>query len=281
MQNKQQIDKYLNLSKLFFLSVITALFSLLLVFLISGITVLYFSYDFNIRAILTFSGAVFQTPASSPVWTKDAIITIYLANPILSFFLGLVFMLLFVSVKKKSQSLMFLLFWGMIFSFSNAFGIFVEEGIAKSGTYRVSEIMQFGDVILVISVILAVYFLYVIGLMTGKLLILSIGENWKQHQKPKLNYYLVSFVIPWIMSLAFFAYIGRYKIIVSQLIIYALGCILLLPVLWTQAPRKESLNLEVVSSLNFLDAVAAVLMFFGSWLIYSFLHRGITLPLVF
>ncbi len=265
--------------KTFFISLFTAMPALWTIFLFSGLVTLYFSYDFDIYARFGLKGVEFITAKDSPAWTRDATVTIYLANPILSFFSGLIFMFLLRFLKKKSNPVFWFLLWMTIFSFGNAFGVLIEEGISKSGFYEVSKVLDLGIIVLIISVAVSLYLLYLSGIITGKLILSAIDENYKKDGKLKTNMFLSLLLFPWLINLAVFILLTR-ATNMSQIIIFVMSLIIVLPVLWVYPSQVKDPGAKLPAAGNYLDIITLILMMILAYTIYSAIKHGIELPVV-
>ncbi len=262
----------------FISSLTTSVFAICVVYLLSGLVNLYFAYDFNIYARFNLSGVHFLTPKSSTAWTRDAIVTIYLSNAILSFFIGLAFMFLMIFVHKKSPTIYFFFVWMIVFSFGNAFGIFIEQGIAKNGIYEVSKVLDLGIVVLVTVVAVSIYFLYLMGIILGKLILINTPNKFKYKNKLQKSRFFITLFIPWLISIFIFVLLSD-KMLTSQTIIFLLSIIILLPVLWINTPDKENIIAEPPQTFNLLDAVTLILLIIVIIILYFTLKHGIVLPI--
>ncbi len=254
-------------------SFVSALFAWYLERLLSGLTTLYFSYDLNIKAVLHLSGITFFTLTSSPVWTHDAIITINLAAPIMNLFLGLIIMAIFIFSKRKTQSMTFFMLWIMIYSFTGIFGSFVENNLARTGLYTVSRLMDIGVIFQIIFIVLSLYFLYIMGLAIGKLVMLIIPEKFKQEDRIKTSFFLIVFVFPWLLVLA----VSFRSLSVSTVLTYLLGFIVMLPFNWMQKPEKRGLHMKMLPGFLQIDVFSLLVYLFGVLLIHQMLGAGMTL----
>ncbi|GMT44894.1 MAG: hypothetical protein IEMM0006_0726 [bacterium] len=258
---------------IFIISFVSALFAWYLQRILSGLTTLYFSYDLNIKAVLHLDGITFFTPASSQAWTRDAIVTINLAAPIMNLFFGLIIMAVFIFSHRKSRSMAFFLIWLMIYSFTGIFGSFVENNIARTGLYTVSKLMDIGVVFQIIFVVLALYFLYVMGLSIGKLVMLIIPEKFKYEDKINIIFFLTAFVFPWLLVLA----VTLKGLSTSTMFTYLIGLIVLLPFNWMQAPEKKGLHLKTLPGFLRIDLLSLLVYLFGILLLHQMLGLGMSL----
>jgi len=254
-------------------SFVSALFAWYLQRILSGLTTLYFSYDLNIKAVLHLDGITFLTPVSSQAWTRDAIVTINLAAPIMNLVLGLIIMALFIFSRRKSLSMAFFLIWLMVYSFTGIFGSFVENNLGRTGLYTVSKLMDIGVVFQIILVVLALYFLYIMGLAIGKLVMLIIPDKFKKEDRIYITFFLAAFIFPWLLVLA----VTFKGLSSSTMLTYLLGLVILLPFNWMQGPEKRGLHLKTMPGLLRIDVLSLVVYLLGVLLLHQMLGMGITL----
>ena len=254
-------------------SFVSALFAWYLQRILSGLTTLYFSYDLNIKALLHLDGITFITPSSSLAWTRDALVTINLAAPIMSLILGMTIMAIFIFSRRKSLSMAFFLIWLMVYSFTGIFGSFVENNLGHTGLYAVSRLMDIGAIFQIIFVVLSLYFLYIMGLTIGKLVMLIIPEKFKREDKISISFFLTIFVLPWLLVLA----VTFKGLSTSTMLTYLLGLIVLLPFNWMQEPEKRGLHLKTMPGFLHIDVLSLVVYLLGVLLIHQMLGTGISL----
>ncbi|UBM62487.1 hypothetical protein LA303_00560 [Candidatus Sulfidibacterium hydrothermale] len=257
----------------FVVSFISALFAWYLERFFSGLTTLYFSYDLNIKAVLSSEGIRFLTPVTSSAWTRDTLVTLNLAAPIMNLFLGLFMMALYVFVPRKTMSMALFMIWMMVFSFTGIFGSYVENNVAHTGLYELSKIMNIGVVFQIIFVVLSLYFLYIMGIAIGKLVMLTIPASFKKEDKIMFSFFLLIFLVPWILVLV----ITLKGLSSSSLFTYLLGIVLLLPFNWMQEPEKKGIRLKPLPDYFSLDTFALIVYLLGIFFIRAVLSSGMSL----
>jgi len=253
-------------------SFVSALFAWYLQRILSGLTTLYFSYDLDIKAVLHLDGITFITPASSLAWTRDALVTVNLAAPIMSLILGLTIMAVFIFSRRKSLSMAFFLIWLMVYS-SGIFGSFVENNLGHTGLYAVSKLMDIGVIFQIVFVVLALYFLYIMGLTIGKLVMLILPEKFKREDKINLSFFLTAFIFPWLLVLA----VTFKGLSTSTMFTYLLGLIVLLPFNWMQEPEQRGLHLKTLPGFLRIDVLSLLVYLFGAFLLHEMLAMGMSL----
>ncbi|MBE0649576.1 MAG: hypothetical protein IH595_01930 [Bacteroidales bacterium] len=265
-------NRWSNLIQIMFISLIAALFAFVLLRLLSELTLLYFSYDLNIQAALHLKSVHFLTKSASPDWTRDSIITIFLSRPFMNLILALIGMIIYAFVRRKSQAFHFFLIWLIIFALGNAFGTFAENGIFKTGTYEVTTLMNFGSIMMLVVVMISFYFLYLSGVGMGRLIMLSMPDEFLKNKRIRFSYYLMAYLVPWLLT---FLFIFTQSDFASRMT-YLFGLIILIPVLWTHH-SEEGLQLEPLPPLMWIDVVSSIFYFIGIYLMYTMLATGIRL----
>lgn len=255
------------------ISVLAATFAFLLLKLLSELTILYFSYDLNIQAIIHLKDVQFLTKPTNPDWTRDSIITIYLSKPIMNLIVGLAGMATYALIKRKSQSFSFFLIWLIIFALNNAFGTVAENVVFRTGAYEVTTLMNFSGVMMTVVVMLSLYFLYLSGIGTGKLIMLNLPQSMVKNGRIKFSYFLFAYLLPWLLT---------FLIIFSKSdsgtqIIYGFSFLILVTTLWARDFGTEEIHLEPLPPIIWIDLISMVFYAFGIILMYSILTSGIKL----
>ncbi len=240
---------------------------------LSGLTTLYFSYDLNIKAVLNLHGIRFLTPAVSEVWTRDARVTLNLAAPIMNLFLGLITLAIYVFMPRKSRSMAFFMIWLMVFAFTGIFGSYLENNVARTGLYALSKIMDIGVVFQIIFVVLALYFLYIMGVAIGKLVALTLPLQFFQEDKIRLSAFLLIFVFPWLIILG----LSFKGLSTSMLFTYITGIVILLPFNWMQEPEKRGIHMKRMPRHLPVDTFSIAVYLLGVLLIRQMMASGISL----
>ena len=254
-------------------SLMAGLFAYLLLHLLTELSILYFSYDLNIQAVLQTKGIRFLTSPGTPDWTRDATVTLYLVKPIMNLLLAIGTMILYAVIRHKSQSFSFFMIWIVIFGFNNMFGTFAENGFLKNGTYKVVEVMHLGTIVFVLMLGLSLYFLYISGVGTGKTIMLGLPQRHKSGRTMQFLYFLVAFLLPWIFIFWIIFPFSDFDLKIS----YLFGIILLVPVLWSKGPEKEGIHLESLPAFLWNDLISVIFFGIGIILMMEMLSMNIQL----
>ncbi len=193
-----QKGKHLD-SKIIFSAFLQSLSSFLLaylvVYLFSGLAVLYIAYDLDIPASLQLNKFSFETPFDSPLWTKDAIVSVFMAQPVSSFIMGTISILLLLLVKPKQFWVQLFFIWFFLHGFNFTFGVLSEDIILQRGMFRVATVMDIRQVMLILTIGISMFFLIKAGSLTGKLLYSKVFQLFPDNKHTrKWNFLLVIFL---------------------------------------------------------------------------------------
>lgn len=240
-------------------SLMAGLFAYFLLHLLTELSILYFSYDLNIQAALHVKGILFLTSPGNSDWTRDATVTLYLVKPILNLLLAIATMILYAVIRHKSQSFSFFMIWIIIFGLNNMFGTFAENGLLKNGIYKVIEVMHLGTIVFVLMLGLSIYFLYISGIGTGKIILLCLPGKHKSGGTMQFLYFLMAFLLPWIIIFWIIFPLSDFNLKIT----FLFGIILLIPVLWSKEPEKEGIHLDPLPAFFWSDLVSVIFFLLG------------------
>ncbi|MDP2721875.1 MAG: hypothetical protein Q8O72_03880 [Bacteroidales bacterium] len=241
------------LIQLFVISLLTALASYVVLFFISGYSSLYFAYDFDILAKMGLNGVVFQTPAADAKWTFDALVTIYLSKPLTSFFVGLLAILLLMFIHQKSTTWLYFLLWSAIWGLNGSIGSLIDDAIFGENTYAVAKAMDFSFSVLLVSGVLAAYFMYMVGVIIGRLYFVYLRNAPTYQSKERTKWITTTILIPW-MFLGLISYLNwlpgsSWWELVKNLT----AIILIIPMYFIKDQLIKSTNDRRWSNLNRMD----------------------------
>ncbi|MBN2615354.1 MAG: hypothetical protein JXR71_06630 [Bacteroidales bacterium] len=252
-------------------SLMAGLFAYLLLHLLTELSILYFSYDLNIQAVLQVKGIRFLTSPGNPDWTRDATVTLYLVKPILNLLVAIATMILYAVIRYKSQSFSFFMIWIIIFGLNNMFGTFLENGFLKNGIYKVVEVMHLGTIPFVLMLGLSFYFLYISGVGTGKVIMLCLPGRHKSGRGIQFLYFFVAFLLPWIIILGLIFPFSDFDLKIT----YLFGILLLIPFLWSRGPEKEGIHLDSLPAFLWNDLISVIFFGIGIILMIEMLSMNI------
>ncbi len=277
MKPDNELMDYNSLLKTFLISVMSSLFAFLIVFFFSNYSSLFFAYDFDILASFNLEGINFSTDIDSNIWSRDAMVTILLSKPISAVIGGIIFLFILMLRTKKSVSIILLLFWLNVFAFNSAFGVFIDDAVAGSGTYEVAVAMHINNIFLIALAIVLAFILLKIGMMNGRLMLLSFPNQNLFSVVPRIIFFSVIFLIPWLLVVAYTCYSGCNTISVSGIIKNLPVFILLIPFL--TASKPENLKFEYLSAKPFsiTDLVLPFIFILISIILIFTMKNGISI----
>jgi hypothetical protein len=198
MAQNQKIKSKSQLITVIVISVLTAIFSYIILFFVSNYASLYFAYDFDIVAYMGQQGAVYQTPITDPNWSFDALTTILLARPLASFFLGLTSIVLLLFLNKKSIIWFYFLIWMAIWGINGAVGLLVDDAIWGIGTYEVAKAMNFSFSVVLAIGILSTYFLVLVGVLISRLYFVHFTQAPFYQKSHLFSQNITTLIVPWL-----------------------------------------------------------------------------------
>ena len=214
------------------------LISYFLLYIISGLSVLYIAYDFDIPAKLFINTIVFDLPDESPLWTTDAIISILMATPVSSFITGIIALFVFLVVAKKNAFLLFFSLWIFLQAFNMTFGLLSENIISQTGLVRVAREMGLKSIMLLLTVGLSFFFMVKSGMLAGKLFVAHAEFAKNITFKKKIIKTVVFFILPWLTGSLILFVITNETLEAKNIILSIFMLILLVPTLFTATPQR-------------------------------------------
>jgi hypothetical protein len=266
---------YSSLSKSIVISIFSAVCAYLLIFLYSNYVGLYFAYDFDIPAYVNLKGINFLSNGETSHWSRDALITILLSKPISAVIAGIGFLVILMMGTKKPVSLILFLFWLNVFAFNTAFGIFIDDAIAGAGTYEVAMAMNIGNISIVVISILLAFLLFKIGMMNGRLIIMSFPHQNLYLLRSRIIFFTAIFLIPWLLVLAY-NYLSHDSSDYSSETLKNLPVVILL-IPFITASKPENIDFKYLPSVkhSHIDIVLSILFIILSILQIIIMKNGI------
>ncbi len=271
--------KYGSLARSMVISVFSALLAFLLVFLYTNFAPLYFAYDFDIPAIIILHGIRILSDLDTSEWSRDALVTILLAKPIAAIIVGIISFVILMIGRKKPISITILLFWLNVFAFNTAFGVIIDDAIAKSGTYEVALAMDIGNFSMLVMSFIMIAILYRIGMMNGRLII-----NFFPHQnltifKNRLVFFVTIFIVPWFVVVLYTYLSGGATIPVSEMMKNVPVLVLLVPFL--TADKIKNVGFKYLPTLNHskTDLLLTIMFVVLSIVLIFVINNGISITI--
>ncbi len=276
-EQKETGINYNSLFKTLAISVITAFFSYVLLFLYTNYAALYFAYDFDIPAYVDLGGVCFPSENDVSTWSRDAVITILLSKPLSAVIIGIPVLIIMMIGFKKPIAIVMVLFWVNIFAFNNAFGLLIDDAIARSGTYEVAVVMNLGEVTIITGSIILAFLLYKIGMMNGRLIIMSFPNQSLTNTKNRIIFFSIVFLIPWLIVIFYIYLMDSDTVPLSQMIKNLPVALLLIPFLTAGKIKNKKFNYMPSVYHSKSDLIYTVLFAFLSIVMIFVLKNGFTI----
>jgi hypothetical protein len=196
--------KHKQLPRIFALSSICVLFTYTLLFIFTNYSTLYFAYDFDIGAYFDIGGIRFEVDQNNPLWTRDAIVTVLLAQPLTALVIGIASLLIFISVKKLNPLLFFMLLWFILLGLVFAFGPLFTDVFTKTSIYVVTEKLGLSLEFMVFFLAVNIYILFRFGKVNAQVFwgrLLSVAGN---DVKQRIKILAFSVIGPWFLTAIIF-----------------------------------------------------------------------------
>jgi hypothetical protein len=189
-----------NIFSAFLQSLSSFLLAYLFVYLFSGLAVLYIAYDLDIPASLQLNKFSFETPFDSPLWTKDAIVSVFMAQPVSSFIMGTISILLLLLIKPKLFWVQQFFIWFFLHGFNFTFGVLSEDIVLQRGMFRVATVMDIRQMMLIFTIGISIFFLIKAGSLTGKLLYSKVFQFFPDSQHTRMWNFLLVIFLPYLIG---------------------------------------------------------------------------------
>ncbi len=226
-RNKLAVISYFSL---FLQSLSFYVLAYLLIYVFAGISTLYIAYDMDIPTRLLADEIQFNLADDSPLWTFDAIVSVFMTAPVISFIVGVVSLLIYQFFTRISVSFLLATIWLFLHAFNQTFGLVSEDLITQTGLTRVANTLEIANFMIVITIGVSLFFLFKAGSFGGKLFFFHMPEIFYLKKIHRLKLLLSAFFLPWIAgSLIFFVIswpsITPKEIILSLLMLFMLICL--------------------------------------------------------
>lgn len=277
MKPDNEIMDYNSLLKTFVISVVSAIFAFLLVFLFSNYSSLFFAYDFDIPASFNLEGISFYTAIDNQSWSRDAMVTILLSKPISAIIGGIIFLLVLMLRTRKPVSLIMLLFWLNVFAFNTAFGVLIDDAVAGAGTYEVAVAMHIDNIYLIVIGIVFAFILYKIGMMNGRLILLSFPNQKLSALSGRIIFFITVLLVPWLFVVIYTCFSKGLLFSISGVLKNLPVIILLIPFLFAEKPENLKFKYLPTDRFSVTDLILVPLFIIISIILILVMKNGIVI----
>ena len=276
LENKEILD-YSFLLKLSLISVITAVSTYIFIFFFSNYTSLFFANDSGIAASFNLSGISFPDEISKLNWSRDEMITILLSKPISSFVLGFFSLFLLMVSSKKPSSVIMLLFWLNIFAFNSAFGLLIDDAFFGIGTYNVATLMNISNITLFIMAVILAYIFLKLGLMNGRLIIISFPSQSLSNLKTRVVFFAIVFTIPLLLIILYSYLLSSWSFSISGMLKFLPVVILLIPFLTAKKPENTNFHYTPAYKFSIVDTIISLLLIAMATTLILWMKSGVVI----
>jgi len=276
LENKEILD-YSFLLKLSLISVITAVSTYIFIFFFSNYASLFFANDSGIAASFNLSGISFPDEISKLNWSRDEMITILLSKPISSFVLGFFSLFLLMVSSKKPSSVIMLLFWLNIFAFNSAFGLLIDDAFFGIGTYNVATLMNISNITLFIMAVILAYIFLKLGLMNGRLIIISFPSQSLSNLKTRVVFFAIVFTIPLLLIILYSYLLSSWAFSISGMLKFLPVVILLIPFLTAKKPENTNFQYTPAYKFSIVDIIISLLLIAMATALVFWMKSGVVI----
>ncbi|MDA3944247.1 MAG: hypothetical protein PF694_12000 [Bacteroidetes bacterium] len=261
-------------SKIVFSAFLQSLSSFMLayltIYLFSGIGILYIAYDMDIPASLQLNKITFGIPFDSPLWTKDAIVSVFMAQPVSSFIMGTISILLLLLIKPKQFWLQLFFIWFFLHGFNFTFGVLSEDILLQRGLFRVATVMDIRQVMLILTIGISLFFLIKAGSLAGKLLYSKVFQLYAENRHTReLNFLLVIF-LPYLLGSLLILLITLGKNDLKDYLLKIAMFVSLTPIIFAQISnnliKSDKKKPKLITGIPLFAFSLIAIGFFYSWL---------------
>lgn len=210
-------------------------------YFITGLSVLYIAYDFDIPARLYINNIFFDLPDNSPLWTSDATISVFMATPVSGFVVGILSIFFFIIKKKKTALFLFASIWMFLQAFNLTFGLLSENLITSTGLIRVAQEMGLRSIMIILTIGVSLFFLVKSGILAAKLFYAHLDCQFISEKsiRGKLAFYF--FFLPWMAGSGIIIFLAGESVDKKDFIMAGFMLLLLIPSLFVVPPKQKEL----------------------------------------
>ncbi len=175
------------------------LLSYLFVYLLHQSVTCFAASLFNVRTLLRFNDLLFFTDDSG--WNFSSVKTIFLAGPIITFFCGIVFLMIAYRIHEYDGLLRLFFLWGALHASNFFFGAMIVGVITGSGIGYALNWMFLMDTGKLIVVLLAAVSLINTGIIITRMFLFTVNSYFPELRKDrKCEYLRVQLLYPFLFG---------------------------------------------------------------------------------
>ena len=239
-----------------------------LVYVLSGLSALYFAYDFDVHAVLFLDHLWMATISESTRFSHDATSAIFLSQPVCCFLIGIILMFIYRRTKAFNPFILIFCIYLIIISFCNCFALVIYDLFFAA---ELPELLSWMGVRFAVS-LLALFFSIFFLIKTGRSIAVFFLSNTAEIQQKKVL--LLCFVIPCMIGNLLVSSVRfAYDPVLTGVIFPVLNALVLTSMFFV--PLKEHAETIVLKKITIwksliVAAIAIVLLL----ITYYFLRNG-------
>lgn len=235
--------------------------SYLMIYFLSGISLLYIAFDLDIPAKLFTNYVHFGIGQEDALWTTDAIVSVFMSQPVSSFVAGIVALVIYQLYENPPFSGVAMLIWLFLHGFNLTFGLLAEDLIMQTGLARVANVLGLELAVIVLTVGIAVFFLWKAGTFAAKMYYLDV-ETESTSEKAKFMHYWSFFLLPYFAGNFVIMLISWQTLAAKDFLIFAFMFICLLPPLFYRQQKEEKKYQSVKPNIKTTFFYLSISIFF-------------------
>jgi len=149
--------------------------------------------------------------------------------------------------------------------------------VAKAGTYEVAVIMNINNIYLLAMGVLLAFILFKIGMMNGKLIMLSFPNQKLSALRGRIIFFTVIFLIPWMLVIIFTFFSQGFTLSFSGVLKNMPVIILLVPFLTAEKPENLDFKYLPTERFSKKDIIFSVLFILISVILVVVMRNGISI----
>jgi len=241
-------------------------------YFISGLSVLYIAYDFDIPATLYKNSVQYAVDETSKVWTSDATTSILMATPVSSFVVSIVSIFIFMVIRRKGALFLYACIWLFLQAFNMSFGLISENIITQTGLVRVANQMGIKTAMMMITIGISVFLMIKSGVFISKLFYAHCDTELLSRRSGKTATSLAFFFVPWFAGSLTILLLAGEDLDIKDFILSGFMMVLLLPALFVRKPENHQRFPVTFTSTLPLMILASI----ATLISYYLLHKGIS-----
>ncbi len=252
------------------------LLAYLFVYLLSGLSVLYIAYDLDIPARLFGNRIEFGITETNPLWTGDAIVSVFMSKPVSSFIMATISILMLLLLKPKKFWIQLFYIWVFLHGFNFTFGLLSEDLLLQRGLFRVANVMDIRQIALTLTIGISIFFLLKAGSLAGKLYFSKVFQLKPENKNTQLINFQYTFLIPFFVGSLLVLILNFNATKPKDFLLIASMFLSLIPIIFTKTAILKTSNFTaqpILSTAFILISIALTTLIF----FYLVLKEGIIL----